>query len=163
MLQDMAIGSGIAEPVEDEKKSDDISGEVSPLRIQPQSWVDCRSFIRKEKVVLLHKDPVDLAHGLKAKHVQRDEKIRNNEVNFKGDPMKEQGPCFWVLYLGHPNEWKALHQMRGLNEDCLKGRDQPTDRTETTNGTLQATKGKAKEHVRRVVKREKGTRNDLHL
>ena len=32
MLQEMAIGSGIAEPVKDEKKSDDISGEVLPLK-----------------------------------------------------------------------------------------------------------------------------------
>ena len=53
--------------------------------------------------------------------------------------------------------------MRGLSEDCLKGRDQSTDITETTNGTLQTTKGKAKERVRRVVKREKGTRSDLLL
>lgn len=32
VLQEMAIGSGIAEPVEDEKKRDDISGEVSLLK-----------------------------------------------------------------------------------------------------------------------------------
>lgn len=32
VLQEMAIGSGIAEPVEDEKKRDDISGEVLLLK-----------------------------------------------------------------------------------------------------------------------------------
>ena len=77
--------------------------------------------------------------------------------------MKEQGCPRYRNQKHGSNEWKALHQMRGLNEDCLKGRDQPTDITETTNRTLQTTKGKAKERVRRVVKREKGTRSDLLL
>lgn len=70
--------------------------------------------------------------------------------------MKEQGCPRYRNQKHGPNEWKALHQMRGLSEDCLKGRDQSTDITETT-------KGKAKERVRRVVKREKGTRSDLLL
>lgn len=84
-------------------------------------------------------------------------------MNFKGDPMKEQGCPRYRSQKYGPNEWKALHQMRGLNEDCLKGGDQSTDITETTNGTLQTTKGKAKERVRRVVKRQKRTRTDLLL
>lgn len=41
--------------------------------------------------------------------------------------MKEQGCPRYRNQKHGPNEWKALHQMRGLNEDCLKGRDQPTD------------------------------------